>query len=316
MNKVYAILSLLLLTSCATVSPPKQETKNQDNLAKEEKKVDKTLDQLDKNEQGKKSQTSTLAQGIQHSLNQVTNPPIQVETAKSLNERVVSIVGSPNIDEMKRIKATVDLLNSAIEEERKKGQELLSKRDEIINKLQKENAELNQKYDDQMWEITDKAKEQAKIADANKAALDAMSGMFGLNAVWWGLKKFFFNCLTFIIVFGIVFIILRILSTLNPAAAAAFGIFNLIGTTVLSIIKSLTPNAFEMLNFTTKDKVNEYKSPLTKIVDVIQELREKQKDAPDMSVTLDQILKKFDKEMDSDEKHLIDKILSELRWRR
>jgi hypothetical protein len=71
-----------------------------------------------------------------------------------------------------------------------------------------------------------------------------------------------------------------------------------------------------MLNFTTNDKVNEYKSPLTKIVDVIQELREKQKDAPDMSVTLDQILKKFDKEMDTDEKHLIDKILSELRWRR
>jgi len=257
-----------------------------------------------------------LAQGIQHSLNQVTNPPIQVETAKSLNERVVSIVGSPNIDEMKRIKATVDLLNSAVEEERKKGQELLNKRDEIIIKLQQENAELNQKYDDQMWELTDKAKEQAKIADANKATLDAMSGMFGLNAVWWGLKKFFFNFLTFIIVFGIIFLVLRILSTLNPAAAAAFGIFNLIGTTLLSMIKTLTPNAFEMLNFTTKDKVNEYKSPLTKIVDVIQELREKQKDAPDMSVTLDQILKKFDKEMDTDEKHLIDKILSELRWRR
>jgi len=316
MNKVYVILSLLLLTSCATVRPQTQETKNQDAIAKEEKKVDKTLDQIGKNEQGKKSQTSTLAQGIQHSLNQVTNPPIQVETAKSLNERVVSIVGSPNIDEMKRIKATVDLLNSAVEEERKKGQELLNKRDEIIIKLQQENAELNQKYDDQMWELTDKAKEQAKIADANKATLDAMSGMFGLNAVWWGLKKFFFNFLTFIIVFGIIFLVLRILSTLNPAAAAAFGIFNLIGTTLLSMIKTLTPNAFEMLNFTTKDKVNEYKSPLTKIVDVIQELREKQKDAPDMSVTLDQILKKFDKEMDTDEKHLIDKILSELRWRR
>jgi hypothetical protein len=316
MNKVYAILSLLLLTSCATVRPQTQETKNQDTIAKEEKKVDKTLDQIGKNEQGKKSQTSTLAQGIQHSLNQVTNPPIQVETAKSLNERVVSIVGSPNIDEMKRIKATVDLLNSAVEEERKKGQELLNKRDEIIIKLQQENAELNQKYDDQMWELTDKAKEQAKIADANKATLDAMSGMFGLNAVWWGLKKFFFNFLTFIIVFGIIFLVLRILSTLNPVAAAAFGIFNLIGTTLLSMIKTLTPNAFEMLNFTTNDKVNEYKSPLTKIVDVIQELREKQKDAPDMSVTLDQILKKFDKEMDTDEKHLIDKILSELRWRR
>jgi len=316
MNKVYAILSLLLLTSCSTVKPSKPSTTNQDNIVKEEKKVDKTLDQIDKNESGKKAQTSTLAQGIQYSLTQVTNPPVQVETAKSLNERVVSIVGAPNVDELKRIKATVDLLNSAIEEERKKGEELLNKRDEIINKLQKENDELNQRYDDQMWELTDKAKEQAKIADANKATLDAMSGMFGLNAVWWGLKKFFFNFLTFIMVFGIVFIILRILSTLNPAAAAAFGVFNLIGSVALNIIKSLTPHAFEMINFTSKDKVDEYKSPLTKIVDVIQEFREKQKDVTDMSVTLDQLLKKFDKEMDGDEKQLIDKILSELRWRR
>ncbi len=309
-------MSLLLLTSCATVRPAKQVTTNQDGIAKEEKKVDKTLDQIDKNEQGKKSQTSTLAQGIQHSLNQVTNPPIQVETAKSLNDRVVSIVGSPNVDEMKRIKATVDLLNSAVEEERKKGQELLSKRDEIISKLQQENAELNQKYDDQMWEMTDKAKEQAKIADQNKAALDSMSGMFGLNAVFWGLKKFVFSCLTFIIVFGIIFLILRVLSTLNPAAAAAFGIFNLIGTTILSMIKALTPHAFEMANFTSKDHVDEYKSPLTKIVDVIQEFREKYKENPDRTFTLDELLKKFDKEMDSHEKSLIDNLLAELRWKR
>jgi xanthosine utilization system XapX-like protein len=316
MKRIYIVLSLLLLTSCATVRPAKQVTTNQDGIAKEEKKVDKTLDQIDKNEQGKKSQTSTLAQGIQHSLNQVTNPPIQVETAKSLNDRVVSIVGSPNVDEMKRIKATVDLLNSAVEEERKKGQELLSKRDEIISKLQQENAELNQKYDDQMWEMTDKAKEQAKIADQNKAALDSMSGMFGLNAVFWGLKKFVFSCLTFIIVFGIIFLILRVLSTLNPAAAAAFGIFNLIGTTILSMIKALTPHAFEMANFTSKDHVDEYKSPLTKIVDVIQEFREKYKENPDRTFTLDELLKKFDKEMDSHEKSLIDNLLAELRWKR
>ena len=190
MKKIYIVLSLLLLTSCATVRPAKQVTTNQDAINKEEKKVDNTLVEMEKNEKGKKVQTSTLAQGIQHSLNQVTNPPIQVTTAKSLNERVVSIVGSPHIDEVKRIKATVDLLNSALEEERKKGQELLNQRDEIINKLQKEKVELSQKYDDQLWDLTDKAKEQAKVADQNKAALDAMSGMFGLNAVFWGLKKF------------------------------------------------------------------------------------------------------------------------------
>lgn len=278
--------------------------------------MDNTLVEMEKNEKGKKVQTSTLAQGIQHSLNQVTNPPIQVTTAKSLNERVVSIVGSPHIDEVKRIKATVDLLNSALEEERKKGQELLNQRDEIINKLQKEKVELSQKYDDQLWDLTDKAKEQAKVADQNKAALDAMSGMFGLNAVFWGLKKFVFSFLTFIVVFGIIFLILRVLSSLNPAAAAAFGIFNLIGTTLLSMVKALTPHAFEMANFTSKDRVDEYKSPLTKIVDVIQEFREKHKENPDRTFTLDELLKKFDKEMDSHEKSLIDDLLAELRWRK
>lgn len=319
MKKLSYIITILLsfiLVSCATVGPTPQVNTNQSAMAKEEKKVDKTLDQIDKNETNKKSQTSTLAQGIQHSLNQVTNPPIQVETAKSLNERVVSIVGSPNVDEMKRIKATVDLLNSAVEEERKKGQELLNKRDEIIIKLQKENEELNQKYDDQMWEMTDKAKELAKEADANKATLNTMSGMFGLNAVWWGLKRFFFSALTGILIFFVIFLLLRVLSTVNPIAGAAFSIFNMIGSTVLSLIKGLTPHAFDMANFASKDTVDEFKSPLVKIIDIIQELKEKQKDSPDKIYPLKELLDKFDKEFDSHEKELINDILKDLKWKR
>ena len=251
---------------------------------------------------------------LEYSLNQVTNPPIQVDTAKSLNERVVSIVGSPHIDEINRIKATVDLLNSAVEEERKKGQEMLAKRDEVINKLQKEKVELSEQYDDQLWQLTDKAKEVAKEADQNKAVLDSMSGMFGLNAVFWGLKKFVFSALTAITIFVVVFVILRLLATVHPAAGAAFSIFNMLGSTVISLIKTLTPKAFEMNNFTTKDKVDEFKSPLVKIVDVIQELKEKQKESPDRVYPLNEILKRFDKEMDTDEKSLIDEILKEQKW--
>jgi len=179
------LLGVFLLSGCfSTITPTKLPTANQQIIDNQENKLDKTLDQIDKNEKGKKIQTSTLAQGIQYSLTQVTNPPVQVETARSLNERVVSIVGSPHIDEIKRIKATVDLLNSAIEEERKKGQELLAQRDEIINKLQKEKVDLNEKYDDQLWQMTDKAKKIAEEADAAKATLNSMSGMFGLNAVF------------------------------------------------------------------------------------------------------------------------------------
>jgi septal ring factor EnvC (AmiA/AmiB activator) len=306
---------ILFLTGCSTaVIPGKQVSIAQDAIAKQEKKIDSTSDELVKNDKGKRIQTAVLAQGIQYSLQQVTNTSIQVETAKNLNERVISIVGSPHLDEIKRIKATIDLLNSSIEEERKKGGELLGQRDSVIDKLQKEKEELKNQYDDQLWQMTDKAKEVAKDSDEKQATIDSMGGMFGLNAVFWGLKKFFFSALTAIVIFVVIFALLRILASVHPAAGAAFSIFNMIGSGILSLIKGLTPKAFELANFTSKDKVDEYKSPLTKIVDVIQELKEKQKESPKKSYVLTEILKRFDNEMDSHEKDLIDDILKEQKW--
>ena len=311
-----AIAFIFMLSGCfsSKIVPAKQVTTSQEVVAKQEKKVDDTMIEIEKVDKGKRIQTSSLSIGIQHSLNKVTNAPVQVDTAKALNERVISLVGSPHIDEIKRIKATVDLLNSQVAEERKKGEELLSQRDEIINKLQKEKSELKDKYDDQLWQMTDKAKEVAKEADQNKAVLDSMSGMFGLNAVFWGLKKFFISALTTIVIFVVIFVVLRLLATVHPAAGAAFSIFNMIGSILLSLVKALTPKAFELANFASKDTVNEFKSPLVKIVDVIQELKEKQKESPDRVYPLAEILKRFDKEMDSDEKNLIDGILREQKW--
>jgi len=218
MNKfINPIVFALFLTGCSTrIVPGKQVTTSQDAVAKQEKKIDTTYDELVKNDKGKKIQTAVLAQGIQYSLQQVTNTSLQVETAKNLNERVISIVGSPHLDEIKRIRATIDLLNSSIEEERKKGGELLGQRDTIIDKLQKEKEELKTQYDDQLWQMTDKAKEVAKQSDEKQATIDSMSGMFGLNAVFWGLKKFFFSALTGIIIFIVVFAILRILAAVHP----------------------------------------------------------------------------------------------------
>ena len=312
---LYPILFSFLLIGCSTaVIPGKQVSVAQDAIAKQEKKIDTTSDELVKNDKGKRIQTAVLAQGIQYSLQQVTNTSIQVETAKNLNERVISIVGSPHLDEIKRIKATIDLLNSSIEEERKKGGELLGQRDSVIDKLQKEKEELKNQYDDQLWQMTDKAKEVAKDSDEKQATIDSMGGMFGLNAVFWGLKKFFFSALTAIVIFVVIFALLRILASVHPAAGAAFSIFNMIGSGILSLIKGLTPKAFELANFASKDKVDEYKSPLTKIVDVIQELKEKQKESPDRVYPLTEVLKRFDKEMDSTEKDLIDDILKEQKW--
>ena len=132
--------------------------------------------------------------------------------------------------------------------------------------------------------------------------------------MFWGLKKFFISALTTIVVFVVIFVILRLLATVNPAAAAAFSIFNMLGSIFVSIIKSLTPKAFELSNLVSKDKLEEFKSPLVKIVDIIQELKEKQKEFPDRVYPVSEALKRFDKEMDSKEKDLIDDILKEQKW--
>jgi hypothetical protein len=317
LNRYFIALSLFLFTGCfSTIKPSKQIDDNQKVIAKEEKKVENTVVEIEKNDKSKKVQTSALAQGIQYSLSLVTNPPIQVDTAKSLNERVVSIVGSPHIDEIKRIKATVDLLNSAVEEERKKGEQLLAQRDEIINKLQKEKVELNEKYDEELWELTDKAKEVAKQADQNKATLDSMSGMFGLNAVFWGIKKFFFSALTAIIIFVVIFTILRLLATINPIAGAAFSIFDMFGSMIVSLLKGLTPKAFEISKLVSADKFDEYKSPLIKIIDAIQKIKEKQVENPDKTYGIQNLLDKLDRDMDGHEKDLINEILKDLKWKK
>ena len=143
-----------------------------------------------------------------------------------------------------------------------------------------------------------------------------MSGMFGLNAVMWGLKKFIVSTLTTILIFVVVFVVLRLLATVHPAAAAAFSIFNMLGSAIISILKALTPKAFEMANFAPKDTVDEYKAPLVKIIDVIQAFKEKQKDNPNKIFVLNDVLDELDRDMDKPEKDLIDDILKQLKWKK
>ena len=140
--------------------------------------------------------------------------------------------------------------------------------------------------------------------------------MFGLNAVFWGLKKFVFSTLTAIIIFSVIFIILRLLATINPIAAAAFSIFDMFGSLVISLFKGLTPKAFEMSNLVSKQKFDEYKTPLIKIIDVIQDIKMKQRENPEKEFDVQTILTQLEKDMDSHEKDLIDGILKELKWKK
>lgn len=313
-----AIVLTVLLASCSVLKPTKQVDTSQKALVKQEKVIEQVNENIARNDKNKKIETSSLATGVQYSLNQVTNPPVQVATAQALNERVISIVGSPHLDEIKRIKATVDLLNSEIAEERKRGQAELDTRDAVITALQKEKIDLKEKYDTEVTDLSNQAMGIAKAADNNQATLNSMSGMFGLNAVFWGIKKFFFSMLTFILIGGVLFIILRLLSVMNPVAAAVFSVFSMVGSVLITILKSLTPNAISMAGLAPSSALTKYKTVLTKVVDVIQSMKERNSYMGDTQTKMDltEVLSKLSHEMNDDDKSLIDEILVEQKWRK
>lgn len=305
------------MAGCSSIiSPGKQVDSAQKALINQEKKIEKTVTAIDKNEEAKKTQTAALAAGVNMSLGQITNPPIQVKTAQKLNDRIVSIVGSPNLDDLQKMQQIVDFLNSEVEKEKKKGSSLLAEKDKEITKLQKGSSALSEQYDKQITDLNEKMKVIAKSSDEKEAVINQMSGFFGLNAVFWGIKKFITTSLTAIIVFLVIFLILRLLSTVNPIAAAIFAVFDVIGSGIVSLIKLVTPKALNMTNLVSSEKMSEVKGVLIKMVDSIQELKVKQKDNPDKQYKLEDVLSRFKEDFDQSEKDIVEGILKEQKWKK
>jgi hypothetical protein len=303
----------MLSFGCSTVAPSKPTTENQTKLAASEKKIDKTLESIQSLQDAQFKNISIFATGLNYSLLQDTNASTPVLTAIKLNDRVLSIVGSPMLDESLKIKKIVDLLNSSIAAEQANGERQLKQKDDEIVKLQRENVKLSDLYATQVKTLTESAGKIAKTADDNKSTLDGMGGLFGLNAVWWGLKRFFTSVVTFIVVGGIIFIILRILSVFNPIAASAFSIFNLIGAGAISVVKALTPDAAKLSNLVKSSDHEAYKKTLTKIINTVQDMKEKGK-LLNKEYTLAEVLLQLNIEMGDSDKALIDGILKSEKW--
>lgn len=310
------LLALLFLSGCAILGPTKQVSAAQDKVEKQEKKIEKTQSEMSKNSELKELQVSSLAFGIQYSLSQVTNAPIYVKTAGDLNERVISIVGSPRLDEMTKIKGIVDLLNSKVLEEQKKGESALAAKDKQIISLQKQGQELDSKYSSQIQQLTDQTKKLAKSDDEKQATLNEMSGFMGLKAVWWGLKHFVISCLTYLIIFAVVFLVIRVLETTNPAFAAIMSVFNVAFAALISTIKALAPNSFSLCKLINIEEKNKYKETLVEIVNVVQKLKENQKIDPSKEYTLAEILDSLSKNLDSKYENVIEEILKEEKWKK
>ena len=93
MKHLYYILSLLLLTSCATIKPGKPSTVNQDKLNNEEKKVESTIDELDTAYQGL-NDYKMLSDNIV--LNSVTFKPLFGEKAAAELRATIKVIRASN----------------------------------------------------------------------------------------------------------------------------------------------------------------------------------------------------------------------------
>ena len=294
-NFLYLFI-LIFLTSCKTSNVEKVQ-KTKDVLANT--RVEKA-----KNDNEKLQAVATLASGTDYSLKSVTNPPVQVRTAIDFNSRVLSISGNPNVDELNKIKQITDLLNSELEKEKEKGIKLLRQRDDEILNLQLRQKEIEDTYESQIKGLETQASQVAKKADALQVTVDEVNSRMGLGGVMYGLKRFISIGVTGILIFLILFMVLRFLAATNPIAGAIFSIFEHIAAYGISLIKGIAPKSVEFSNLTSSVSFNKYKNALDTYVDTIDHLETIEK-RTGTSFTLRDLNNELEKNLNDADKLLV-----------
>lgn len=299
------LLSSFILVGC--------KTPNVDKVNKTRDGMSETRIELANNTDQKMEQIATLATGAEYSLGQITNPPVEVKTAMDFNTRILSITGNPNIDEINKMRQITDLLNSEIQKERERGDRELAERDRQIVLLQVRQGEIENKYDVQIRGLEKQATEIAKKADKLQATVDEVNSWFGLGGVVYGLKRFFTTALTGIVIFGICFLGLRFFAATNPIAGAAFSIIEYIAAFFVNLIKGIAPKAVEFSKHIELSKFTPYKNTLDSIVDTLESLKTTQK-TRSSNVCLDEVFQELDKNLNSNEKILVNELKSQNKY--
>lgn len=299
MRIILCIFALVFLTSCTSTNVEKVQ-KTKDVLANT--RVEKA-----KNDGEKLQQVATLASGTDYSLKSVTNPPVQVKTALDFNSRILSITGNPNVDELNKIKQLTDLLNSEIEKEKEKGIKILKQRDDEILELQLRQKEIEDVYEEQIKGLETQASQVAKKADTLQVTVDEVNSWMGLGGVMYGLKRFVSIGVTGILIFLILFMVLRFAAATNPIAGAIFSIFEHIAASIISLIKGIVPKSVDFSNLTCSLEFNRYKTALDTYVDTVDHLETIEKKTG-VTYTLKDLHIELEKNLNNEDKLLVGKL--------
>jgi len=254
-----------------------------------------------------------LAYGTDYALSKVNDPPREVTVARDINQRVVSLAGSPTVEKMKEMQDTIDKLTSQLSAERKEGKMLLDSKDVIISSLQNETKALAAAREMVVNKYIAEVQQIAATADGLKAELQEYQGWFGLKAVFKGLWQFIKSSMWILGIGSILFLILRMVAMSNPIAASIFSIFNIAGSWMVNIIKLIFPKALEMAGHTANSVFDAYKSTMWKLVDGIQTIKDRSV-AAGKTPNLNEVLDEVSKTMNSDEKAIIGEIKKALNW--
>jgi xanthosine utilization system XapX-like protein len=289
MKWLYTLIIAVLLTGCGLTSKNKGVTGASGKAEDKAKaKVETVAAKISYNKDTALNVIGEYAYGVQYALHS-TNYVM----ASELNTRVVSLSPTPTIDEMIAMRTIVNS-NSFV---------LLQKKDKEIQALQEDKAELLQDKEAAVSKYITLADKTAAQADQFKATLNQMDSWLGLGAVWYGLKHFFFSSMWILLGIGIVYLVLRVLSVSNPIAASIFGIFNIVGSWVINIIKMLAPKAVDAAKLVSQESYTLTKDTLAKLVDAVE------------SVNATNVKTEVAASMDSSHKDIITALKKSLNWK-
>ena len=239
---ITALTLVIMLSGCASL--PHIWGNSSASISNQQSKIVQVNNSISANKTKKLNTIGQLSLGVSLSLNNITNVTPQVNTAETLNARIMALANKPSLIQAKAVTKMV----SNLIRQNEQGKAELKKLDSNINAIQEEENILVTTKNKQIKNLISLSNKIARKSDANAQTLNQMNSYFGLGAVFYGLKRLFLHLLWLAIGFVVIFIILRLLAGSNPIAAVFFSIFQSFGAMTIHIIESLVPNSINTLN--------------------------------------------------------------------
>jgi len=280
-------------------------------IEKQSNRLTQVQDKIEDNSKKQIFQAQEFTFGTGFALNQATNKEPAITVAKEMNNRVQNILGLPALEQEKEM---INLVNGLISNTIAAKVELAQKDKDIIS-IQHEESVLLAAQDKEIQKSVALSKQIALTADSTKQELDKYQGWFGLSAVFMGIKQFCTTSFWVLIGIGVLFLILRVLSTVNPIASALFSVVNVFFSWIINAIKVIAPKALTVAKTVTSEVYNTTSNALTKIVDSVETVQLRA-EGTDKIATIEDLLNEAEKSMSDSDKALVEQIKIKLNWKK